>query len=312
MFQNSATVNPFTKFLQSRSALVYLIGINVVIWIVIFLIRLVEFLFSNGNIQVAGAELTPWVNIILSWLAVPASLPVLAGKPYTVVTYMFLHEKFMHILFNMLWLYLFGQIFLQFLSGKQLLATYIYGGLSGALIFIAAFNFFPVFEPGLSASMALGASASVMAIVVCISFFMPDYTVHLILIGPVKIKYIAIFFLVMDIAMIPSGNAGGHFAHLGGAIWGFSYVRLLKSGFDPSVVFSSKWLSSLTFSNKSRKTKFKKVHVASKPVNDDEYNRMRAENQKRIDVILEKISRSGYSSLTKEEKEFLFKSSKKS
>ena len=312
MYQNQATVNPFTKFLQSRSALVYLIGANVVVWVFIFLIRLVEFLFNADNVIVAGSAMTPWVNMIVNQLAVPASLQTLAERPYTIFTYMFLHVEVMHILFNMLWLYWFGQIFLQFLSGKQLFATYIFGGLAGALIFIAAFNFFPVFEHSLPASIALGASASVMAIVVCISFFVPDYTVQLILIGPLKIKYIAIFFLMMDIAMIQSGNAGGHFAHLGGAMWGFSYVLMLRRGFDPSRIFSPKWLSVFAFNNKMRRTKFKKVHVAAKPVNDDEYNRQRAANQKQIDIILEKISRSGYSSLTKDEKEFLFKSSSKS
>jgi membrane associated rhomboid family serine protease len=310
MYQNQTTANPFISFLQTRSALVYLIGVNVLIWVIIFLIRLVEFLFNTDNVLVAG--LTPWISAIVSWLAVPASLQALALKPYTIFTYMFLHVEFMHILFNMLWLYWFGQIFLQFLSGKQLYATYILGGLAGALIFIAAFNFFPVFERSLPASIALGASASVMAIVVCISFFVPDYTVHLIFLGPVKIKYIAMFFLVMDIAMIQSGNAGGHFAHMGGAMWGFSYVQLLKKGIDPTVIFSSKWLSIFAFDNKSQKSKFKKVHVAKKPVNDDEYNRQRAARQLQIDIILEKISRSGYASLTKDEKDFLFKSSNKS
>jgi membrane associated rhomboid family serine protease len=312
MYKNNIPVNPFTKFLQSRSALVYLIGANVVIWIFIFLIRLVEFLFHADNLMVPGSGMTPWVDTIVSWLAVPASMHALALRPYSVFTYMFLHVELMHILFNMLWLYWFGQIFLQFLSGKQLFVTYIFGGLAGALIFIAAFNFFPVFAHSLPASIALGASASVMAIVVCISFFVPDYIVHLIFIGPIKIKYIAIFFLLMDIAMIQSGNAGGHFAHLGGAMWGFSYVLLLKRGIDPSKIFTSKWLSAFAFDNKSRRTKFTKVHVATKPVNDEEYNRQRAAKQQQIDIILEKISRSGYSSLTKDEKEFLFKSSNKS
>jgi membrane associated rhomboid family serine protease len=310
MYQNQTIVNPFTRFLQSRSALVYLIGANVLIWVLIFLIRLAEFLFNTDNLLVSG--LTPWVSSIVSWLAVPASLHVLITKPFTIFTYMFLHVELMHILFNMLWLYWFGQIFLQFLSGKQLIATYIYGGIAGGLIFIAAFNFFPVFEQSLPNSLALGASASVMAIVVCISFFVPDYTVNLILIGPLKIKYIAIFFLVMDVAMIQSGNAGGHFAHLGGALWGFSYVQMLKKGIDPAFIFSSKWISLFDNYKKSRKVKFRKVHVSGKPLNDDEYNRQRAIKQQQIDIILEKISRSGYSSLTKEEKEFLFKSSNKS
>ena len=114
MYQNQATVNPFTKFLQSRSALVYLIGANVVVWVFIFLIRLVEFLFNADNVIVAGSAMTPWVNMIVNQLAVPASLQTLAERPYTIFTYMFLHVEVMHILFNMLWLYWFGQIFLQF------------------------------------------------------------------------------------------------------------------------------------------------------------------------------------------------------
>lgn len=312
MYQNQPLVNPFAKFLRSRSALLYLIGANMAVWLVLFIVQLVGFLFNADSLPASTSGYTPWVDVLVSWLAVPASLDEIALKPYTIFTYMFLHVEFMHILFNMLWLYWFGQIFLEFLSDRQMVTTYLLGGLAGAVIFIFAYNLFPVFEQALPVSIALGASASVLAIVVCVSAYVPDYTVHLMFLGPVKIKYIAIVSVILDIAMIRSGNAGGHFAHLGGAMWGLSYAMMLKKGIDPARLFSLKWLSWLQSDNYSRGTRFKKVHVSPRPVNDDVYNQQRAQKQKQIDIILEKISRSGYSSLTKEEKEFLFKTSNKS
>ena len=312
MYQNQPLISPFTKFLRSRSALLYLIGINIVVWLVLFIVQLVGFLFNADSLTASGMGYTPWVDVVVNWLAVPSSLHVIALKPYTIFTYMFLHVEFMHILFNMLWFYWFGQIFLEFLSGRQMITTYILGGLAGAFIFILAYNLFPVFEKALPVSIALGASASVLAIVVCVSAFVPDYTVQLIFLGSVKIKYIAIVSVILDITMIRSGNAGGHFAHLGGAMWGLSYAMMLKKGIDPAKLFSLKWISGLQPGNYSRNTRFKKVHVSPRPVNDDIYNQQRAEKQKQIDIILEKISRSGYSSLTKDEKEFLFKTSNKS
>jgi len=312
MYQNQPFVNPFAKFLSSRSALLYLIAGNVAVWLVLFIVQLAGFLFNVESSPASALGFSPWVDAIVSWLAVPASLDILAVKPYTVFTYMFLHVEFMHILFNMLWFYWFGQIFLEFLSGRQMVTTYILGGLAGALIFILAYNLFPVFEQALPVSVALGASASVIAIVVCISAFVPDYTINLIFLGPVKIKYIAIVSVILDIALIRSGNAGGHFAHIGGALWGLSYAMMLKNGLDPAKLFSLKWIGSFNPVNYSRRARFKKVHVSAKPVNDDVYNQQRAARQKQIDIILEKISRSGYSSLSKEEKEFLFKASNKS
>lgn len=312
MYQNQPLVNPFAKFLRSRSALLYLIGANMAVWLVLFIVQLVGFLFNADSLTASDMGYSPWVNAVVNWIAVPASLDEIALKPYTIFTYMFLHVEFMHILFNMLWLYWFGQIFLEFLSDRQMVTTYLLGGLAGAVIFILAYNLFPVFEQALPVSIALGASASVLAIVVCVSAYVPDYTVHLMFLGPVKIKYIAIVSVILDIAMIRSGNAGGHFAHLGGAMWGLSYAMMLKKGMDPARLFSLKWLSWLQSDNYSRGTRFKKVHVSPRPVNDDVYNQQRAQKQKQIDIILEKISRSGYSSLTKEEKEFLFKTSNKS
>ena len=312
MYQNQTFVNPFTSFLRSRSALLYLIGINLAVWLVLFFVQLLAFLFNTEGAPATAMGYTPWVDALVSWLAVPASLDVLALKPYTIFTYMFLHVEFMHILFNMLWFYWFGQIFLEFLSNRQMVSAYILGGLAGAFIFILAYNLFPVFQQVLPVSVALGASASVLAIVVCVSAFVPDYTINLIFLGSVKIKYIAIASVILDIAMLRSGNAGGQFAHLGGAMWGLSYAMMLKKDIDPAKLFSLKWLSGLIPGNNPHRKRFKKVHVSPKPVNDDTYNQQRAEKQKQIDIILEKISRSGYSSLTKEEKEFLFNTSNKS
>jgi membrane associated rhomboid family serine protease len=297
--------------MSSRSALLYLIGANVLVWLLLFIVQLVGFLFNAESLPASAMGFTPWVDAIVSWLAVPASLDILAIKPYTIITYMFLHVEFMHILFNMLWFYWFGQIFLEFLSDRQMISTYILGGLAGAFIFILAYNLFPVFEQVLPVSVALGASASVLAIVVCVSAYVPDYTVHLIFLGPVKIKYIAIVTVILDVAMIRSGNAGGQFAHLGGAIWGLSYALMLKNGLDPAKLFSLKWIKGLQPGKYGQRTRFKKVHVSPRPVNDDVYNQQRAAKQKQTDIILEKISRSGYTSLSKDEKEFLFKASNK-
>jgi membrane associated rhomboid family serine protease len=312
MYQNQPVFNPFAKFLRSRSAMLYLIGTNVAVWLFLFMLQLVAFLFNTENATVSAMGYAPWVDAVVNWLAVPANLGVLALKPYTLFTYMFLHVEFMHILFNMLWFYWFGKIFLEFLSDRQMVTTYIMGGLGGAFIFILAYNLFPVFAQTLPISVALGASASVMAIVVCISAYVPDYTIPLIFMGPVKIKYIAIVFVVIDIAMIRSGNAGGHFAHIGGAMWGFSYAMMLRKGIDPAKLYSLPWLWKLTKGSWARKSPLKKVHVTSRPLNDETYNQQRALKQKQIDIILEKISRSGYSSLSKEEREFLFKTSNKS
>ena len=153
------------------------------------------------------------------WLAVPADLGSLIYKPWTLITYMFLHYDFLHILFNMLWLFWFGQLFMQFIIPKRMLSVYLLGGLSGALLYIIAFNLIPAFQPSVPVSIALGASASVYAVVVAVCAYIPDYSMGLLLIGRVKLKYIAIVVVVIDILSISQGNAGGHIAHLGGALF---------------------------------------------------------------------------------------------
>lgn len=280
---------------RKGSVMTRIIYINLAVFIIVNLIDLTGFLMKMPNAQV------------LSWLAVPADMEQLVTRPWTIFTYMFLHKDILHILFNLLWFYWFAKIFLDYLDARKLIATYILGGISGAFFYIAAFNIFPVFTPAISNSVALGASASVLAIVAAISFYVPNLTLNLLFIGPVKLKYIALVSILIDLLSISSSNPGGHIAHLGGALWGYIFVVNYKRGLD-----LSRWFSAFTerlsgiFKRKPRmKVSYKK------PVNDMDYNFNKTKEQDRINSILDKISKSGYGSLTKEEKDLLFNASNK-
>lgn len=304
--------SPFERmkiFFTRREALSRIILINIVVWLLIALIRNLSFLFSTPEAGTSGLYKQLLSEYLLSFLALPANVEVFLQKPWTILSYMFLHFDFWHILFNLLWLYWFGVIFVQYLSQRQFFATYIFGGIAGGLLYIISYNVFPVFDFVKGTAQAIGASASVLAIVVAISFYVPNYTINLFILGPVKIKYIAIITIAMDILMISGGNAGGHLAHLGGALWGFAYVKMLPH-FDPAKVFGIFSESSLKKFRENRKARFK-VHYGKPPVSDEEYNLQKKDKQQKIDKILDKISQSGYNSLTKEEKELLFSSSNK-
>ena len=293
------------SFFRERSVLTYLVILNVVIWGILQALKVIFYLYNRES---APDD----IHQVIDLLAVPAYLPNLAMQPWSIFTYMVLHDSIWHILFNVLWLYWFGKIFLQYLDQRQLLLVYILGGLAGAVVYILAYNIFPVFAVALPDSYALGASASVMAIVTAIAFHVPNYTLYLLLIGRVRIVYLAIALFVFDFFMIPSGNAGGHIAHIGGALFGFTWIRLiypaLRGKFrEPWKKFTGHGWS--VFRNKKREEP--RGPYGHRPMTDDEFNAKRAENQKKIDAILEKISRGGYESLTREEKELLFRSSKK-
>lgn len=290
---------------KQGSSLTQLIYINIGVFIIVKFLGLFTFLFGLNN-------LAP-----VSWLAVPAYLPYLVFKPWTVVSYMFLHEGFLHILFNMLVLYWFGKIFLDYLREKQLLSVYILGGLFGALFFILFYNIFPAFEQYKYFAIALGASASVMAVVVAISFYIPDNVIYLMFIGPVKMKYVAIAYIVLDFISIAGDNAGGHIAHLGGAFFGYLYITQLKKGRNITKGFDSfldALFSFFRFKRSSRmRVKYKNTDYYDggySHYQDIKYNEQKKQNNERLNQILDKISKSGYDSLTKEEKEILFKASR--
>jgi membrane associated rhomboid family serine protease len=282
---------------RNGSSLTRLIYVNIAVFIFITISAVFGFLLNNPDIS----------DRVIDLLSVPASLKGLLLKPWTIITYMFVHKEILHILFNMLWLYWFGTIFLEYLDQRKLVAVYLLGGLSGAFAYILSFNIFPVFTGIVAESVAIGASASVMAIVIAIAAYVPDYTVQLFLFGRIKIKYMALAIFVLTSVMDFSVNSGGKLAHIGGALFGYLYTLNLRQGRDMGKRLNSviDYLATLL---KPRK-KLKVTH--KKPVTEFEYNKMKTDQQARINTILEKISKGGYDSLTKEEKETLFKESQK-
>jgi membrane associated rhomboid family serine protease len=292
------------RFFRSKTVLPRLILINAGIWLAIGAMRVFSFLF-----KVPDNTLT---NYIVDYFALPANLGSLMSRPWTLVSYMFLHIDFFHVLFNMLWLFWFGKIFLEFLKQGQLLVIYLLGGLSGGILYLVFYNIFPVFEKSIDLSFALGASASVMAIVTAISVYVPGYSVYLLFLGRIRIFYIALFLFVVDFFMIRSENAGGHIAHIGGALFGLSYVLAMRKGMNFTGVFTMSWIKKLFRRMRGNRLKVEYNNTSStfgRPITDDDYNLRKAQRQKIIDNILDKISKSGYESLTSEEKEILFKSS---
>lgn len=279
------------------SYLTKLIYINIAVFLALLIVSAIDVMLKNPLIS----EKT------LSFLAIPASLKALLVKPWTIITYMFTHKDIWHILFNMLWLYWFGRIFLEYLDQKKLVAVYLLGGISGAIIYVLSFNIFPGFEDQVTSSVAIGASASVIAIVIAIASYVPNYTVNLFLFGRIRIFYLALTIFVLTSIMDFSVNSGGKLAHIGGAIFGYLYILNIKKGRDIGKGIN-KIIDSFTTLFKPRK-KLKVTY--RKPASDYDYNKERAEHQAKINIILDKISKGGYDSLTKEEKEILFRESQK-
>lgn len=279
---------------RQGSSLTRLIYINLGLFLVIRIVNVFYFLAK-----------VPFP--FLDWLALPADFASLASRPWTLITYMFLHFDFLHILFNLLWLFWMGQIFLSYFDQKKLLAVYLLGGISGGLFYVAGYNLFPVFSQIVVDSRLLGASASVIAIVIALAVYAPNHTIHLMFIGPVRLKYLALFSILLYVISISSSNAGGNLAHLGGAFFGLVYMLQFKRGVD-----MGKGIDRLFAAiGKLFKPKPKvKVSYRKPPVDDIEYNRQRNRDQDRMNKILDKISKSGYDSLSKEEKEILFRSGK--
>jgi len=305
MYVNNSPIEEVKTFFKQRSLLSRLILINVAIFILASIINLFFWLTQSGN-DIAVNQSN---SLFITWLAVPSNVSELLLKPWTLLTYMFLQENFFHLFFNMVILYFGGRIFSEYLNSAKLLSVYIWGGIFGALLFVFAYNFFPVFQREVLFSVPLlGSSAAVIAILVAIATHVPNYYVNLIIVGRVRLKHLAVFFIIIDVLSIQKGNAGGHISHLGGAIWGFAYIWLTKNGFAMNWNFLK--MPKFSFAGKPRKV-YSNPNYNNRPVTDEEYNRAKIKQQKEIDLILEKISKSGYSSLTSKEKELLFKSSNK-
>jgi len=285
------------KTFRNGSNLTRLIYINIAVFILITIVAIIGFLLNNPGIS----------GKALNIFSVPSSFKALLVRPWTIFTYMFLHKDILHILFNMLWLYWFGSIFLEYLDQRKLVAVYLLGGISGAFVYILSFNIFPAFTGVVAESVAIGASASVMAIVIAIAAYVPDYTVQLFLFGRIKIKYMALAIFVLTSIMDFSVNSGGKLAHIGGAFFGYFYTINLRQGRDIGKGLNRiiDFFVTIFKPRKKLKVSYKKTAT------EYEYNKTKAEHQARINSILDKISKGGYDSLTKEEKETLFKESQK-
>lgn len=274
--------------------LIKLIFINIGIFVFVKLINLIFYLFTKVYLD----------EFFTYWLAFPSGFNNIITKPWTIITYMFMHASIWHLIFNLLWLYWFGQIFFQYLDQKKFLSVYLLGGIIGALAFAVVYNLFPAFSSLAQYSSLVGASAAIMAIVIAISAIVPDYSLNLLFFGPVKLKYIAIITIVIDVISIPYSNAGGYISHIGGAVWGYVFAMQYKKGHDISKGFSKfiDFIFTIFKPKKRMKVTYKK------PVDDYDYNKQKADDQKEIDRILDKIAKGGYESLSKKEKDFLFRS----
>ena len=199
-----------------------LIYINIGVFLAVQIVRIV--LFLSNRIE--------YFDVFERWIAIPSNLNTLAQRPWTIITYMFFHVDFIHILFNLLWLYFLGRVFIEEMGLKKLLGIYLLGGMAGGLLYVAFYNLFPVFEPVVEQSIALGASASVTAIIMAACFYRPDRRIHLVLIGPVRLMYVGLIMLVITSLVDFTSNTGGKIAHLGGALTGLLFVHYYRRGKD--------------------------------------------------------------------------------
>ncbi len=284
MFENfTQNKNPFTQNWQNefkkRDILSQIIAINLFVFLLITVSSIVFFLAG-------GKE-----NFLVKFLSVPSSYAVLWQRPWGLFTYMFTHQGFFHLLFNMLWLFWMGKLFIKYFNAQKLLWLYIAGGLSGAALYILAYNNLNVFATDNPYSYAIGASASVMAIFFAVAVYNPSYSIFLLFIGRVKMLHLAIGLVVIDLLLLPNSNPGGHISHLGGALVGVVFALVMKQ-----------------LSLKSKTTTQKQTYKHSQ---DYAYNAGKKQEEENINAILDKISKSGYESLSAKEREALFKSSYK-
>ncbi|MCB0431043.1 MAG: rhomboid family intramembrane serine protease [Flavobacteriales bacterium] len=279
-----------------------LIMVNAVVFVLTLLLQIVlNFAYVNRmDAQMAFVD-------IISWIAAPYDLGELAYKPWTVVTHLFLHYDFWHLLFNMIFLYFFGRILLDVIGNKRIVGLYMYGGIASFGLTVLTSYMFPHVVDG---SRLVGASGSLFAFVITAMVMAPNYSVNLVLIGPVKVKYLALLTIVLSLmSMARMDNMGGNVAHAGGALFGLIFSLQLKKGRDLTTGFNQWWEAIENFFSGKRRTRMKvsRGHVKPKPVSDEDYNLMKKRRQQEMDAILDKISRSGYESLSREEKDKLFR-----
>ncbi len=260
-------MNRYIDFLHRRGAPMQLVALNTAIYLLVTLLALL------------GIDSSDWVSL-------PSSLSELAMRPWTPLTYMVVHYSFFHLLFNMLWLYWFGEFFLTLGTNRQLIALYIYGGLLGAAFYLAAYNL-PWHLPG--SGLLSGASASVLAIVVAAAWLMPRFKMQLFILGEVSLKWIAAATVILSVLALPGDNAGGNMAHLGGALTGAVFAFAFRRGLDITRIGGRK-----------KRSRF----ITVKPSSADTDKAM-------LDELLDKVRQSGYKSLNASERKKLLELSNK-
>jgi len=291
-------------FVKGNNGLIQLILINSMIFIVL---RILEVVLALTGII---GENFSYHQAYLKVLGLPSDPGQLLLRPWTLITTFFTHYGFFHILFNMLFLFWFGRLVKDYLGNRKLINLYVLGGLAGGVLYILIYNLSPWFANEVGRSSLIGASASVFAIVVGTATLMPEHQFYLLLLGPVKIKYIAIFYVFMSFFGAIGSNAGGDIAHLGGALIGFVYIKQLQKGID-----LGSWVQSVLgfFGSFFVRPKVKVTHrgAAARPRKKAAAPKTTSSGipQDEIDAILDKISEKGYESLTKEEKQKLFNAS---
>ncbi|MBU3012023.1 rhomboid family intramembrane serine protease [Polaribacter vadi] len=263
-----------------------LIFINIAVFVITILVSVFQGLYEGQ------------INWLVEWFSLDDEIKSLFTKPWSIISYGFLHADFLHILMNLMVLYFIGNLFLEYFTQKQLLSFYLLGTFFGGILFIFSQNYFPLFDG--ETSILIGASAGISAIFIGIAAYIPNYQLKLRFIGFVKLWHLAAIWIGLDVMALIGNNAGGHFAHLGGALFGFLYVK--KASNTEIKIFDK--IANLF--KKKKKSPLKTVHK-SKVKKKTNTNL----NQQQIDDILDKISKSGYDTLTKAEKDFLFRQGKK-
>lgn len=289
---------------KPNNALAQIIIINVIVFVVLG----VFYVFG----EILGAKQV--FNFIYDQFSIPPLMADFIFRPWTIITYAFAHSlnSIFHILFNMLILYWFGQLIVEYLGNQKVISIYVLGALAGAVVYLMVYNLVPYYIERSGFSGMVGASAAVYAVTVAAATLMPNFTFHLLFFGPVKIKYIAAFYIVISFLGSVGGNAGGNIAHLGGAGMGFLYIRQLQAGND-----IGNWVISWMTFFKSffvKQPKIKVTHKSTQGTSSRSSTNTASStmsDQDEIDAILDKISKSGYESLTKSEKQKLFNASKK-
>ena len=247
-------------------------------------------------------------STLVSWFVLPTSFLEIVFQPWSFVTYAFLHAGFWHLFWNMYLLYWFGLYVLNLFTSKRFLTIYLLGAINGGLFYVLAYNFFPVFN-NISSNL-MGASAAVLAIVIFIATYTPEAMVRIFTFR-IKLWQIGLVMVLLDLLQLPSsGNAGGLIAHMGGAIFGYVYAIQLKKGNDIGIWFENLIDTVVNLFKSNKHKHFKQVHKTKQTATKNTKRNPTNNHQIKIDLILDKIGKSGYDSLTKAEKDFLFKAGK--